>query len=154
MEEKKIAKKIWINIIMAVVLMLYFMGINVLYNNINHSEIVMVLKTMSIVIMSISIIIFEVAYKKDNGVVAITGIEVLIIAMHTLSIMHVVEVSAFDFNVYIVTSSYLFSIYFVLKSMVIYTMEKRKYLKSLSDIKEIVINEPIKKEARKNNKNV
>ena len=66
---------------------------------------------------------------------------------------NVVEVSAIDFNVYIVTSSYLFSIYFVFKSMIIYTIEKRKYLKSLSDIKQIVINEPIKKEAKKNNKN-
>lgn len=151
--EEKIAKKIWINIMIAVAVMLYFIGINVLYNNIELSEIVMVLKVMSIVIMITSIIIFEVAYKKDNGVVAITGIEVLIIAMHSLSVMHVVEVSAIDFNVYIVTSSYLFSIYFVFKSMIIYTIEKRKYLKSLSDIKEIVINEPIKKEAKKNNKN-
>ena len=99
--------------------------------------------------MAISIIIFEIAYKKDDGIIAITGIEILITAFHTLSILHIVQVSAFDFRIYILTSSYLFAIYFVLKSMIIYTMEKRKYLKSLSDIKNIVKNEPTRKDAKR-----
>ena len=33
--------------------------------------------------------------------------------------------------------------------MIIYTIEKKKYLDSLSDIHEIVNNEPVKKEAKK-----
>ena len=40
-------------------------------------------------------------------------------------------------------------IYYFLKGILIYTSEKRKYLSSLSDIHEIVSNEPIKKEAKK-----
>ena len=36
--------------------------------------------------------------------------------------------------------------------MMIYTKEKRKYVKSLSDIHEIVSKDPIKKEAKKRNK--
>lgn len=152
MEENKIAGKIWSNIIIAVILMLYFIGLNIIYNKMNQDETIIALKIASIIIMAISISIFEVAYKKDNGIIGITGIEILVIGMHTLSIMHVVEVASFNFNIYILTSSYVFSIYFVLKSMIIYTNEKRKYLKSLCDIKEIVVNEPIKKEAKKNNK--
>ena len=152
MEEKKIINRIWINIIIAVVLMVYFIGVNMLYNTINQQAMILTLKTMSIIIMLVSIVIFETAYRKDSGVIAITGIETLVIALHTLSILHVVEAESFDFNIYILASSYLFSIYFVLKSIIIYTNEKRKYLNSLSDIKNIVKNEPVKKEAKKSKK--
>ena len=149
MEEKKIADKIWKNIIIAGILMIYFIGVNVLQKTLNQDYVVLTLKVSSMIIMFISILIFEIAYKKDNGIIAITGIEILIVALHTLSILHVVQARKFDFNIYILTSSYLFAIYYVLKSIIIYTNEKRKYLKSLSDIKEIVTNEPIKKEAKK-----
>lgn len=152
MKENKIAGKIWGNIIIAVILMLYFITLNITYNKINLGEMIIVLKIAAMIIMTMAIIIFEIAYKKDNGIIAITGIEILVIALHTLSIMHIVEVSKFDFNIYILTSSYIYSIYFILKSIIIYTNEKRKYLKSLSDIKQIVANEPVKKEARRNNK--
>lgn len=149
MEDKKYLKKIWVNISIAAILMLYFIIVNILYNKLNHESLILTLKTLSVIIMAISIIIFEIAYKKDDGIIAITGIEILITAFHTLSILHVVQVSAFDFRIYILTSSYLFAIYFVLKSMMIYTMEKRKYLKSLSDIKNIVKNEPTRKDAKR-----
>ena len=149
MEDKKYLKKIWVNISIAAILMLYFIIVNILYNKLNHESLILTLKTLSVIIMAISIIIFEIAYKKDDGIIAITGIEILITAFHTLSILHVVQVSAFDFRIYILTSSYLFAIYFVLKSMIIYTMEKRKYLKSLSDIKNIVKNEPTRKDAKR-----
>lgn len=149
MEDKKYLKKIWVNISIAAILMLYFIIVNILFNKLNHESLILTLKTLSVIIMAIGIIIFEIAYKKDNGIIAITGIEILITAFHTLSILHVVQVSAFDFRIYILTSSYLFAIYFVLKSMIIYTMEKRKYLKSLSDIKNIVKNEPTRKDAKR-----
>ena len=149
MEDKKYLKKIWVNISIAAILMLYFIIVNILYNKLNHDSLILTLKTLSVIIMAISIIIFEIAYKKDDGIIAITGIEILITAFHTLSILHVVQVSTFDFRIYILTSSYLFAIYFVLKSMMIYTMEKRKYLKSLSDIKNIVKNEPTRKDAKR-----
>lgn len=151
MDEIKIANKIWKNIIIAVVLMIYFITINICYKNIERETVLIGLKVASILIMAISIITFEIAYKKDSGVIGITAIEILVIASHTLSIAHVVEASALDFRTYILTSSYIFSIYYVLKSIIIYTNEKRKYLKSLSDIKEIVINDPIKKDAKKRN---
>lgn len=152
MDDKKIIKKIWINIMMAVTLMIYFIAINISYNFTEQKALLLGLKVASMIIMLSGIIIFEIAYKKDSGIIGITGIELLVIAFHTLSTAHVVEASSFDFRTYILASSYMFSIYFVLKSIIIYTNEKRKYLKSLSDIKEIVVNEPVKKEAQKRNK--
>lgn len=151
-EERKIANKIWKNILFAIILMMLFISVNILSRNLETEKIDRILKKSSIVMMIASIIIFEIAYKRDKGTIAITGIEILIFAMYTLSITHIVELYKFNFNAYILMSSYMFAIYFVLKSIIIYTNEKRKYLKSLSDIKDIVTNEPIKKEPKKTEK--
>ena len=151
-EERKIANKIWKNIIFAIILMILFIGINILYDKTDLKTMDTILKASSILMMIASIIIFEIAYKKDKGIIAITGIEVLIIAIYILSIPHFVQMFSIDFKLYILTSSYFFSIYFILKSIIIYTNEKRKYLKSLSDIKDIVTNKKTKKDAKKTEK--
>lgn len=149
MKEKNVSIKVWINIISAVLVMIYFISIYIVYNNANQNQVMLYLKIASMIIMSISIIIFEVAYKKDSGVMGIAGIEILVIALHTLSIIRIVSLSNFDFRTYIVSSSYIFALYYVMKSLLIYTKEKRAYLKGLCDIKDIVVNEPLKKEAKR-----
>ena len=65
--------------------------------------------------------------------------------------MHVIKLFQYDFRFYLLTSSYVFSIYYVLKAIVLYTKGRKDYYNSLSDISEIVKKEePIKKEAKKN----
>ena len=85
---------------------------------------------------------------------AITSVELLVMSLHSLSIMHVIKLYQYDFRLYLLTSSYIFSIYYILKSIIIYTKERREYMNSLSDISEIVKkDEPIKKETKKRNDN-
>ena len=146
---KKINDKVFENIIIAVAIMLYFIIINFSYYRLDTNNLIMMLKIASIIILLFSIIIFEIAYKKDNGKIAIYGIEILVLASHVLSIMQVVEIVKIKFTIYILISSYTFAIYYILKAIILYTIDKRNYLKGLSDIKEIVNNEPIKKEATK-----
>lgn len=153
MEAKKV-KKIEINIIMLIVVLLYYIAIIIFPSKISEPQMEITLKSIAAVIMIISIIIFEIAYKKDNGTIAIIGIETLIIAIHTLLIIHIVNIANIGFDIYIKTSIFLFSMYFLIKSMIIYTIEKKRYLNSLSDIKEIIVNEPTKKEAKKSNRKV
>lgn len=151
---KLINKKVFENIIIAVILMIYFIGINYLYNYnvLDENKINLVLKVASMVMMSIGIVIFEIAYRKDSGKLAINGIEAIVIAAHTLSVSYVVQVSDLYFDNYILISSYIVSIYYVMKSIFVYTREKKKYLNSLSDIREIVNDKPQKKEATKKKK--
>ena len=60
----------------------------------------------------------------------------------------------YDFKSYMLISSGIVVIYYVLKVIIIYTKDKKEYLKGLSDISKIVKeDEPIKKEAKKRNKN-
>jgi hypothetical protein len=48
--------------------------------------------------------------------------------------------------------TYIFLIYYGIKNIIIYTCERKKELDNLSDIKEIVKDEPIKKETKRKNK--
>ena len=154
MEEEKennkiIRKKIFENLIIAIAMMIYFIIINFSYLRMDENILLQGIKIASIVILFFSIIIFEVAYRKDSGRIAINGIEVLALAIQTLTIWTVINRFKLEFDRYILFSTYAFAIYYILKSIIIYTIEKKKYLDSLSDIHEIVSNEPVKKEAKK-----
>lgn len=148
-KEKKVNEKVFENIIIAVAIMLYFIVVNFSHYRIEENMLQIGLKIVSIIILLASIIIFEVAYKKDSGKIAIYGIEILVLASHALSIMQVVEISKLKFTTYVIISGFTFVIYYILKALILYTIDKRKYLQSLSDIKDIVNTQPIKKEATK-----
>ena len=146
---KIIRRKIFENIIIAIAMMIYFIIINFSYLRMEENILLQGIKIESIVILFFGIAIFEVAYHKDSGRIAINGIEVLILSIHTLTIWTVINRFKIEFDKYILFSTYVFAIYYILKSIIIYTVEKKKYLDSLSDIHEIVSNEPVKKEAKK-----
>ena len=154
MKSNKVSFNVYKNILIAIMIMIYFIIINTLYYKLENSMLLNILKVLSIVILVFGIIVLEIAYRKDKGGLAINSIEIIVLAGHTLSIAHIVQLKKFEFANYILVSSYIFSIYFILKSIIIFTKERRDYLNSLSDIKEIVANEPIKKTATKKGEKV
>lgn len=140
-------------LVMAVAIMIYFIALHLGYKNIKLDIFELNLKVYSICLLIISIIVFENAYKKDSGTIAIYGIECLVLATITLLTTHIVERLGISIPNLLVTFSYVFAIYYIFKSMIIYTKEEKAYLNTLSDIKEIVKkDEPQKKEASKKNK--
>lgn len=148
----KIVKKIFHNLLRAIAIMVYFAILNLAYMNMNQERLIADIKVFATVFLGIGIYILEKAYKNDSGQTAITAIEVLCLSIHSLSIMHIITFYKYDFRLYLLTSSYVIGIYYVLKTIVIYTKERKKYLSSLSDISEIVKKEePVKKEAKKRN---
>ena len=152
-DKKVINKKIIENVIISIVLILYFILIGVLYFKMGENIIFNVLKIVSIASLIFSIVIFEIAYHKDSGKLAINGIEALVFSIYSLTIWQVIYKLKVQFDKYIIFSACIFLIYYVIKSILIITRERKKYLDSLSDIHEIVQKEPIKKEARKRKSN-
>lgn len=147
---QEILKKIVRNLLEAIGIMFYFILLNLAYLNMKQERLVGDIKVFAGAFLVIGMLFLEKSYKKDNGSLAITGIEFLFLSLHSLSIMHVITLFKYDFRFYLLTSSYLFSIYYVLKAIILYTKERKEYLNSLSDISEIVKKEePIKKEAKK-----
>ena len=149
---QEMLKKIFSNILRAIGIMFYFIILNLAHSTMKQERLLGDIEVFAGAFLVIGIYFFERAYKKDSGNIAITGIEFLVLSLHSLSIMHVITMFRYDFRYYLLTSSYIFSIYYVLKAIILYTKEKRDYLNSLSDIPEIVKKEePIKKEAKKRN---
>ncbi len=149
---QEMLKKMFWNVLKAVIITFYFMILNIAYSVMNEERLINDIEVFASVFLLIGIIFIEKAYKKDSGSNAITGVEFLVLSLHSLSIMHIITLFKYDFRFYLLTSSYVFSIYYVLKAIILYTKATRDYLHSLSDIPEIVKkDEPIKKEARKRN---
>ena len=106
----------------------------------------------SIAFLIISIILIEISYKRESDNILIYGLEFLILAIFTLLIKHIPKLFNCSTQTYILIGSYLFAIYYMLKSTILYTKEKQEDLNKLSDIKEIVKDEPIKKATKRKNK--
>ena len=152
---QQILKKIFINILQAAGIIIYFAILNVIYTKIEQERILNIVEICSGILLLTALILLEVSYKKDNESITISGIEYLVLAFHSLSIKYVITRYNYQFQIYLLTSSYVFSIYYILKAIILYTKGRREYLSTLSDISEIVKkDEPIVKEAKKRNEEV
>ena len=147
---EKHMKKIYLNVLKAIIIMLYFFVLNVAYSNVSAGYLEKGIEICTMIFLFVAIFIFEVAYKKDNDDLAIQGIEILVLATYTLTSQHITKKFEFNFKSYSLVASYIFAIYFILKCIVIYTKGRKEMAEDLSDIKEIVKkDEPVKKEATK-----
>ena len=146
-------KNIFYNILFAIFVIVYFFIINFAYTKMPIDRLEKDIQVFAGIFMLLAIFILERAYKKDNTSKILTVIEFLVLSAHSLSIMYIVKKYDFDFQIYLSASSYIFAIYFTLKSIIIYVRDQKKLWDGLSDIKEIVKKvEPIKKEAVKREK--
>ena len=143
-------KDIFRNIIIAIGVIIYFAILNFTYFKIEQEKILSVIEICSGILLLAALVLLEIAYKKDSGKFTISAIEFLVLAFHSLSIKYVITRYDYQLQFYLLTSSYVISIYFILKAIIIYTKGRKKYLDTLSDIPEILKkDEPVKKEAKK-----
>ena len=87
--KEKYSKEIYLNILKAIIIVLYFLVLNLAYENISAEHIELGIKIFTMVFLFISIYIFEKAYKKDDDKLAIQGIEILILSAYTLTSRHI-----------------------------------------------------------------
>jgi len=138
------------NLVYASMITIYFMFFN-MYAVFTETEIfIQYIKIASFIFFSI--FIFEIAYKKDNDEISLNGIEFLVLSIFSLLIQYIPKLLKIDENTYMLAGTYIFLIYYGIKNIIIYTCERKKELDNLSDIKEIVKDEPIKKETKRKNK--
>lgn len=148
--KEKYLKEIYWNILKAIIVVLYFLTLNLAYENISTEHMELGIKILTMIFLFIAIYIFERAYKKDDDNLAIQGIEILILSAYTLTTKHITNKFNFNFKSYSLVASYLYAVYFLLRSIIIYTKGRKEVAENLSDIREIVKKEePVKKEAVK-----
>lgn len=137
-KRKKIDKKIFINVVVAISIILYFIFINLGYANLELKKYLIDLKVFSIVTIGITILLFEKSYKKDSGEITIFGIETLILSIITLLTSYYCVVYSNKYPYIINCIAILFGLYYVVKSTIIYLKMKKKALYTSGDIHKIV----------------
>lgn len=91
-------KKLVRNLVLAIIVTIYFLFIDLGINSIPVTVYMMDLKTFSVFIAIISIVIFERAYKKDDNSLALFGIEMVAIGIETLLLLQLYSVGYEYFN--------------------------------------------------------
>lgn len=140
------------NLAYSSMIMIYFMFFNIQYEAVSEPILIKFINISSITFLLLAIVIIEVAYNKDDDSALLYGIEFIALAVFTLLIKHMTKLLECGTQTYILVGSYLFAIYYMLKSSIMYTREKQEELRQCSDIREIVKEEPIKKATKRKNK--
>ena len=140
-EKKKIYKKEFANIILGIVVTLYFIGIGIGFLNIDGPTFITDLKVFSLSILAIAIILFEFAYGKDDDKTALYGVEMLFVAIMSLVLLYTCILHKDKFIAVANIVACIGVLYYLVKSISIYIREKLKWKKTISDVKEIVAEE-------------
>lgn len=136
--EGKVNKRIFSNIIIAIVILLYLIILILGCKNIEADIFVVDLKVCSIILAMASILIFERSYKNSDGKLCIYGIEALIVAIFTLVSVYIFQIIGGLFTYIMCGAAIIVPIYYLIKSIGIYNKSKAEYINSQSDVKEIV----------------
>lgn len=137
-ELKKLNKRILSNMALAIAIIFYLLLLNIGALNIETATYMMDLKVFSMLFIAITIIIFEVSYKKDSGILCIYGIEILVLAVLTLVLPTLYSVQKEHYGMILTGALIIFTIYYIIKAFMIYRKGKKEQLKKVSDINEII----------------
>ena len=139
------------NLAYSSIIMIYFLFFNIQYEVVSTEILSKYINISSLVFLGLSILMIELSYKKEDDGILIYGLEFLVLAIFTLLIKHIPKQLECSTQTYILVGSYIFALYYMLKSTILYTIENQQELKKYSDIKEIVKDEPIKKASKRKN---
>ena len=136
-EETKevIRKKVLKNFLFATGILLFFIILKLMALNLDKNINILVYKISSVILLAITLVLFEVAYKKDSDTLAITSIEMFFLSIITLLTPYTL---ISRINVFTSIMGVYFTIYYAIKNYIIYRNEKNKYLKEKNDIPQIV----------------
>lgn len=135
-ENEKINRHLFQNIMVAIVIMVYFIFLNLGKNNIQNTVFVTDLKVFGMCIMLLAIALMEKAYKEDSGRIAVFAIEMIVLSLTTVLLIYIDLIFSTRFEFIVTAISYIFAIYYLIKSIIIYLKKRKKYF--VDDMKEII----------------
>lgn len=149
-----LTQKIFTNLTFALITIIYFIFFSTQYAKLDTSILIKYINASSMFFLGISIIMMEIAYKKSDGLIFLNGIEFLAMGVFILLTQHMSKVFNCSIQVYTLAGANFFAVYYILKSAILYTKNQQDKLEALSDIKDIVKDEPVKKATKRRNKKV
>ena len=137
-KKMQINKKVFTNVLWAIIATIYLILINLGGINVKKTIFETDLKVFSLCLLTITIIIFEKAYNKDSGTLAIFGIETLVMGIITLVSSYVYILYKNMFIYIIGTISGIAIMYYIIKCIIIIINERKSWKNTISDVKKIV----------------
>lgn len=131
-------KRIFHNCLLAIGVMLYICLIDAVYIYAKQEVVSIAFKIFPMIAIFTTVVLFEIAYRKENGKMAIVGIELLVLSILVLYIPQIYQNLDKKFCVQLTFIPIFFAIYYVAKAIVIYIKTEKHYQNNLSDVKEIV----------------
>ena len=136
--KEKINSKVFENMIIAAIIMVYLVSLNFGMTNIPTDTYRTDLKVFSILLLIITIMIFEWGYKKDNESIWLHGVEVMILGVITLYLIYLYSMYYSTYGTLILSIGIIYLIYYAIKILIIQKRIEKEYIKSLNDIGEII----------------
>ncbi len=134
----KINQSVFENILIADIIMIFLYFVSLGSLTIDSDAFITDLKVFSILLIVLTIILFEYSYKKDSSKICIHGIECLVLAIFTLFSTSLYSFYFRNFDFIISMISIIVGIYYSIKSIIIYKSTRKKYFEGLNDINEII----------------
>lgn len=143
--KKKIRNRILKNSAIAIIVIIYLILLNVLSMHIETTTYILGIKVLCVALAIVSVIYFELSYRKDNGYLFMHGVEFLVLATITLFSVYAYSLFFVTYNSILLYILIVVVIYYIIKTILTLRNMKQEYYKSQNDIKEIV------KKGNKNN---
>ena len=133
--DKKIKDRIIVNSAICIALVMLIATYMMAANMLPKEWTKMFYSVSSIVFLIFTIIVFEIGYKKDSGKLAISGVELLAISIFSLFAPYIF----LKYNYTVIYGAIIIVlIYYIIKIIRIYQLEKKNYIKTIDDIQEII----------------
>ena len=136
--KKKIKNRILKNTVIAIIVIIYLILLNILSMYIETDKYILGIKILCVVLSVVSVIYFELSYRKDNGYLFMHGVEFLILATITLFSVYAYSLFFITYNNILLYILIAVVIYYIIKTILTLRNMKQEYYKSQNDIKEIV----------------
>lgn len=134
----KIRNRILKNTAIAIIVIAYLIALNLLSLYIETNTYILGIKILCVVLAVISVIYFELSYKKDNGYLFLHGAEFLVLATITLFSVYAYSLFFITYNNILLYILIAVVIYYIIKTILTLRNMKRQYYDEQNDIKEIV----------------
>lgn len=142
-EKQKIYKKIFVNLLIALSVLIYFIFLNLGYMRLEKEVFENDLKVFAVILICSTIYFIEKAYKTDRGSYLSYAIELFVLSIITLYMPYVYYYQNTLAQLIFTTSAVYIFIYYAIKSIVIYVINKNRYIKGESDVKDIIKDEKV-----------
>ena len=136
--KETISTDIFQNLVAAIIIMAYLSAINIIYYKFETHIFEEYMKYLALGLILITVVAFEISYRKNSLKFCFIGIELLACGVLSLYIPYIYLHTTKTLRTAIMILPACLLVYYAIKSLLIFKQKQFQYQNNLSDVKEIV----------------